>query len=174
MCRHRSMPFAADPRAAGAARTLVVDSLTAWQLPELVDTAELLTSELVTNALLHARTPLAVSLAVAHGWLEVSVADRDPHPPRGRHQAPVDAMGVAPELLPGGRGLLLVDALADEWGVEQRSTGKQVWFTLATGPRWPYLGGCRCRAEREQAVRLASGHPVVALPEPWVADDPSP
>lgn len=86
------------------------------------DDAELLVSELVTNAVLHARSAMRVTVDRRDGALRVSVSDRSPVPPRLRDYGP-DAVT--------GRGMLLVDRLARSWGVERhQDEGKQVWFEL--------------------------------------------
>lgn len=120
-----------DPRSVAAARRFVTSRLVAWgHDPAVTDTAALLVSELVTNALLHARS--AVVVAVAHaerdgeGRVRVEVTDTSPVRPRQRHNSLVSGTG---------RGLLLVDRLARGWGTDQRETGKAVWFEL--GERTP-------------------------------------
>lgn len=80
-----------------------------------------LTSELVTNAILHGAGPLGLSVAWDDRGVRIDVHDESPERPVVRavdHEAA------------HGRGLLLVDALADEWGVDGTDTGKSVWFTL--------------------------------------------
>ena len=100
---------------------------------ELADTVALLTTELVTNAVLHGRAArgreIGVRYVLAQGVVRVEVSDAcDALPVRGASDA-VDAEC--------GRGLLLVDALADAWGVEARvhGIGKTVWFELGAGAR---------------------------------------
>lgn len=56
-----------------------------------------------------------------------------------------------------GRGLLIVDAIADEWGVATHSAGKDIWLRLPVPTDWPYLHACSCD---ELAARTPSGHPV--------------
>jgi anti-sigma regulatory factor (Ser/Thr protein kinase) len=86
-----------------------------------LDTLELLTSELITNALLHADTrAIDVTALQARDGVLVTVTDGDS---RGPVLLPDEHPGVL-----GGRGLLLVDALADQWGINRHSTGKTVWF----------------------------------------------
>lgn len=142
-----------DPVAAREAREFVAATCRAWQLDEDVDTISLLTSELVTNGVLHARTPLEVDLVTDDRGLLVEVHDSDPRPPTPRgHRvnllADIDEVLTRPEAaavlderqtllavgpagaIGAGRGLLLVEALADEWGVELAADGKAVWFRL--------------------------------------------
>src|SRR5206468_2951238 len=87
--------------------------------------AELLVSELVTNAVLHARTDLTVAVERRGENVRVSVSDGSARQPRLRHHS-VEA-GT-------GRGLLLVERMARRWGVEPAGTGKVVWFEVSRDP----------------------------------------
>lgn len=84
--------------------------------------AELLTSELVTNALIHTAHGAVVTATLAGDALRVEVRDFAPEPPDP--YVPVSDDGTH------GRGLLLVQALADAWGVRAQGVGKTVWFEL--------------------------------------------
>jgi two-component sensor histidine kinase len=92
-----------------------------WALDELVDTAELLVSELVTNALRHTQGPLRLNLRVRHSRLLCEVEDTEPAGPV-RNVVDPDAEG--------GRGTELLDLLADAWGSIRTATGKTTWFEL--------------------------------------------
>jgi anti-sigma regulatory factor (Ser/Thr protein kinase) len=93
---------------------------------ETCDVLRLLTSELVTNAVLHARTPLDLGVTTSDRCVLVSVQDEAGEGP-SRHT----------EEREGGRGLLLVEALAEEWAIEHHEPeGKTAWFRL---PRTPVL-----------------------------------
>jgi len=81
----------------------------------------LLVSELVTNAVLHARTPFAVQVTMTATVIRVAVTDGSTILPERRNYS---------FLHPTGRGLHLVDSLSDRWGVDLESTGKTVWFEL--------------------------------------------
>ena len=89
--------------------------------PELRETASLLTSELVTNAVLHAATEITVTVRSEPSCLRVEVADGDPQLPALKHYEGDAATG---------RGLSVVAALADTWGASRRGEGKVVWFEL--------------------------------------------
>ncbi|MFG2721885.1 ATP-binding protein [Streptomyces sp. NPDC048416] len=96
---------------------------------EAADVAELLTSELVTNALVHTDRGAVVTATLGERGLRVEVRDFATDPPTPRR--PSDDDGTH------GRGLVLVEALADAWGVRQQDRGKVVWFELdgASPPR---------------------------------------
>ena len=101
-----------------AARRFVREVLVERNLPSA--TAELLVSELATNAVWHAASPFAVLVHV-NGRIRVEVADDSPVRPRV----------VEPdEWCESGRGLVLVRSLADDWGVDADGNGKTVWFEV--------------------------------------------
>ncbi|MFE1172587.1 ATP-binding protein [Streptomyces sp. NPDC058773] len=117
----------ADLTAVGEVRRELRQLLSRWTVPgvgELVDVATLLTSELVTNALVHAEGGAVVTARVSDR-LRVEVRDFVPGRPEPR--APTTD-GTS------GRGLMLVRALADAWGIRTESIGKSVWFELGGGP----------------------------------------
>lgn len=97
----------------------------------------LATSELVTNAVLHARTELDVVLRVAGEVIELTVRDHNTElsPPR------IASRGTDST---GGRGLLLVHAVCDEWGVSQHGDGKDVWLRVGAPSSWRSPVACRC------------------------------
>jgi serine phosphatase RsbU (regulator of sigma subunit)/anti-sigma regulatory factor (Ser/Thr protein kinase) len=118
----RSLPH--DDRAAGIARRFVDDALRGEAaVASIVDTAVLLTSELVTNALAHGAPQVHVSVQALDGAYRVSVDDEDPRQPVLRAATRDDEHG---------RGLVLVDVLANRWGVDTAGRGKSVWFELDT------------------------------------------
>jgi anti-sigma regulatory factor (Ser/Thr protein kinase) len=110
------------PTSARAAREFVAETLERWGRREQTEAAVLLTSELVTNAIIHARTQVAVTIRVADQGLRVVVVDESDHRPSLR----TDTNELA-----GGRGLRLVEAMASSWGVFPEGQGKAVWFELA-------------------------------------------
>ncbi len=156
--------FEATLSAVGLARHFVADRLQRWQLPDLIDTAALLTSELVANAVVHAgRSGPVLSVAVAGGTLEIGVSDRG-RPLARSDLAVLDEQTVMAD---GGRGMILVEALADEWGTISGSGGKQVWFRLETAADWSHRAECGCCASNIDRVRLESGRDVLATPGHW-------
>jgi len=165
MCRVRTVDVGDDPHAVATARRATAAQLDRWELRELRPDAELLVSELVTNAVLHSRGEVTLTLAVADGLLEVGVADvgRRLPPQRGLDRS----AGGPPWTAEGGRGLRLVDRLSSEWGVATLARGKQVWFRLEVGTSWPHRTACPCAGEGLERVRLESGRWAVATPGPW-------
>lgn len=121
-----SLRLPRDPRSPGVARAALRAVLGPHDLAELTPTAELLTSELLTNAV-RAETPYArdvgVRFEVSGAELRLEVSDSGDGKPELRCAGDDDVCG---------RGLVLVDALADDWGVAPRDgVGKVVWALLA-------------------------------------------
>ncbi|MEV5409449.1 ATP-binding protein [Thermopolyspora sp. NPDC052614] len=120
-----------DPLSAAFARRHVGRVLTSWGRRELIEAAQLIISELVTNALKAAAEPPAppdpyiwIGLHQANGRVVLEVWDPSRTPPKLVDPGP-DALG--------GRGLLLVDDLAADWGYRwPRTGGKVVWAALKT------------------------------------------
>ena len=107
-------------RSPGIVRRLVRDLLAKWELADSAETAELLASELVTNAVRYARRPISVRLMLADSLL-CEVHDDDYHLPVLGNPSPTEE---------GGRGIQLVSRLARRWGVSRIPTGKVVWFEV--------------------------------------------
>ena len=120
--------LAPEPSAAGVARAWVGEVLAGWPQGG-VETARLLVSELVTNAVLHARTAIAVTFRVEGTRARFDVHDQQHNGPVPKRYAPDSATG---------RGMRLVASLAEDWGVERDdggSGGKTVWFTVSPSTR---------------------------------------
>ncbi|WP_406477521.1 ATP-binding protein [Streptomyces sp. NBC_01615] len=118
-----------SPRSAGRARALLRTQLSEWEIDGAVaDTAELLLSELVTNSIQHAHTPAGREIGVRFAHydrrLRVEVADANNRRPEPRHARPDDE---------GGRGLNLVQSLAERWGCCPRlyGIGKATWAEVS-------------------------------------------
>ncbi|SEN55272.1 Serine phosphatase RsbU, regulator of sigma subunit [Actinacidiphila rubida] len=111
-----------EPQAqtAGRARRLVRQALRRWDLDDQLDAAELLVSEIVTNAVRYAERPITLRL-LRTDVLRCEVGDDAPLLPRMRHAAPEEE---------GGRGLYLVNRMAQRWGATRLGAGKVVWFEL--------------------------------------------
>ncbi|WP_329539440.1 SpoIIE family protein phosphatase [Streptomyces sp. NBC_01220] len=118
-----------DPEALSSARHMIRAAVRAWGAKERADEVELAADELTTNALMHTDGGAIVTIRVLTGperRLRVDVEDRSSALPRRRDAGD---SGVS------GRGLMLVDRLADAWGVESRGTGKCVWCEFVIPPR---------------------------------------
>lgn len=115
------LTIAGEARSAGLARRFLSETLLGWGVGDYEDTAELLLSELVTNAVLHARSRITVRVDLSPACLRMEVADDSPRPPVTRHYSAEATTG---------RGLNLVAALAQRWGVLPEGQGKAVWVEL--------------------------------------------
>ncbi|MFN2536518.1 MAG: ATP-binding protein [Mycobacteriales bacterium] len=117
----------AEPASVGQARRFVRGVLDDWGLDDLVETATLLTSELATNAVLHARTTFAVVVSRSRRDVRVDVLDGSEVQARVRRPSPTAGTG---------RGVNIVAALADHWGPtpakELHGFAKGVYFTMPT------------------------------------------
>lgn len=103
---------------------MIREGLLAADRDDLLETAELLVSEIVTNALVHAGTPIGVSFSFVGDGLRVEVTDGSPHAPTPRAYGPNAGTG---------RGLMLLEEMVEEWGVEPEDRGKTVWFQIDSG-----------------------------------------
>lgn len=118
--RHELPP---RPSSAGEARRIVRSLLADHGRDELVEIAQLLVSEVVTNALVHSGTTIELLLCLADdGGMCVEVGDRSPHLPTRRSYTVTATTG---------RGLALLEDAADDWGVIPRRQGKTVWFRIS-------------------------------------------
>jgi hypothetical protein len=118
---HAEAGFECDARTVGAARAFVDATLEAWGLDDSDDVATLLTSEVATNAVVHARTAYRVAVEYRAPEVLVQVTDASPGLPVRRDPG---LYGLS------GRGLLLLDCYAARWGCRQVPGGKSVWFVL--------------------------------------------
>jgi hypothetical protein len=119
----RCVPLTAGPMAPGIARGQVRATIAAWDIPVDTSVAILLTSELVTNAVMHeAGETLNLVITCGYGQLGIDVHDTSCELP-----VPVDG----PPDAETGRGLVLVASLSSSWGYYRTPTGKAVYFTLA-------------------------------------------
>ena len=112
------------PASVPVARHLVLDLLGAWRAPHDAGDAALLVTELVANVVDHVAggASFTLEVALAEDWLRISVADGSALRPVVRE------FEVAARR---GRGMQLVEGIADRWGVEDHTDGKRVWFELA-------------------------------------------
>ncbi|MFE3071845.1 ATP-binding protein [Streptomyces sp. NPDC059247] len=125
----------ADPAEVGRARRWARSRLAGSGIGDdepLAETLVLLISELVTNAVVHTGCPAVLRMLFgAEGGVRVEVADRSDRPPRPRHAQGEDT---------NGRGLELVDGLADRWGWEPEGRGKNIWCEVDRAPVGPGCG----------------------------------
>ena len=123
---YQERSFEPEPSSVGMARTFVTDALHLVGVPESIsDWARLVTSELATNAVVHARTEFDVGVNT-NGEVVISVSD---------HEATTPVL-IEPGLEPGGRGISIIARSSGAWGVEARDSGKRVWCST-TNPRPP-------------------------------------
>ena len=126
-----------DAQSVRRARRIVSDALTDGDRASLLDTALLLVSELVGNAVRYGVEPITLDVGRDGDELTIGVSDAGPQLPQ-MPAAPPDlqvttSAGVADNAAAqpvGGRGLRLIETLADRWGVQKREGAKRVWFVL--------------------------------------------
>ncbi|MEV6597067.1 ATP-binding protein [Actinoplanes sp. NPDC051346] len=109
--------------AARRSRELVTEACARWELPDLAGGACIVVTEMVNNVVSHARTEMTVLLGLHGSRMSVAVRDRSPALPRF-------AGGPVPVTSYGGRGLLLIDSVANRWGSLAVPGGKVVWACL--------------------------------------------
>ncbi len=113
--------FPVDIASATAARRFVVDRLERWGAADVADEVAVMVSELVSNAVHHAQTPATVQVQLGESVVRVEVKDESARLP-ATPEPSLEAVD--------GRGLRIVDAVADHWGVQPEEVGKAVWFEL--------------------------------------------
>jgi anti-sigma regulatory factor (Ser/Thr protein kinase) len=121
----RSMRLPCDPGAARTARDFVRDALRAWGVDDVDRVVELLTDELVGNVVRHVGSPMEVRVSCGDHVLRIEVDDRSTKLPVRHHPDRFDEHG---------RGIVFVETLATDWGVDLRDDGKTIWFELSTSP----------------------------------------
>jgi anti-sigma regulatory factor (Ser/Thr protein kinase) len=119
--------FPPTTASASAARRYVWSRLVDRQGDLPVDTIVLLADELATNAIVHTHQPFDLDVRLQRHGVKVVVSDTS-------HVALPPVTGAQPDDL-GGRGLPLIDALADAWGWQPTDAGKSVWFCVGYGPQ---------------------------------------
>jgi anti-sigma regulatory factor (Ser/Thr protein kinase) len=135
-CLSRALTIPLERQAVQMARRWVRETLGRWELGELIDSAVQISSELLANAITHAErdSSVVMLLMFAAGTLRLEVRDHDrQNLPELQIPAPTDV---------DGRGLVIVEALSDRWGVRVTDAGKSVWSEMDThrGQRPPDVG----------------------------------
>ncbi|WP_017592122.1 SpoIIE family protein phosphatase [Nocardiopsis potens] len=160
-----SREFPPVPESAAEARAFVRETLDQWAVGRSADDVVLLVSELATNAVIHAESPLEVTVRRYAGQVEVVVADRVPE--RALPQAGPLAVDTSPSTenaRSGGLGLALAAAIAASWGVAYSKEDKAVWFRVPDdeeSAERPLAPPAPVRPQRRRAPR----------PGPWAALD---
>lgn len=153
-----SLTLPAELSSVAQARRFLRESLAAWGAAGYDVAAPQVVSELATNAALHARSAYTVHLRLEPEVLLVEVTDSSPVRPQVRHYG-IDATT--------GRGIALVEALSNAWGVEASPTGKTVWCRVA-----PDVDGAGFHDDQDRVAGFAAPHthppqagrgPVMAL-----------
>ncbi|MFD7336521.1 ATP-binding protein [Streptomyces violascens] len=121
------LPFMAEPKELAALRRIMRLHLTMWGLPHVVESAQLCVTELVANVITHVgpQTPTTLAVSMNGNLLRIEVIDPDT-----RALPTLLAAGADDE---SGRGMALVEATAERWGVVLRADAKVTWCELATG-----------------------------------------
>jgi anti-sigma regulatory factor (Ser/Thr protein kinase) len=109
-------PDLVSPR---VAREFVSRTLADWSVTDPTAMLDLLVSEIVANAVLHARTSAELSVQLLPDRVRVAVTDRDPSQPKRRPENPLTSTG---------RGIALIEKLSLAWGIERMPDGKRIWF----------------------------------------------
>jgi serine phosphatase RsbU (regulator of sigma subunit)/anti-sigma regulatory factor (Ser/Thr protein kinase) len=145
--------FAPTGSSVASARAFVRATLTEWGADAVIDDAVLLTSELVTNAIVHAGTPAEVTCTRLDGAIRIDVADR--HPSRSLS---VPERTVSETESEAGRGLFLSAALASAWGVQYTRATKEVWFALDLPPEVSRHGRATAQGQRAPSAPYVEGY----------------
>jgi anti-sigma regulatory factor (Ser/Thr protein kinase) len=149
----QKMELVSDVKSCSMARRFVQESL-AHAPDDLRDDASLLTSEVVTNAMLHAKGPVTIEVEQRGGGYRIAVTDTGRAPPTEKGYRTDDATG---------RGLQLLNCLATSWGWEWAGPGKVVWFELA-GPTEGAMASPSERRSYEDPY--PNGTPIALLEAP--------
>jgi anti-sigma regulatory factor (Ser/Thr protein kinase) len=135
-----------------AARRMVESAAGAWGVePIVTEDAVLAVSELVSNAVLHAGTPIRVAIRRLGGGLRVEVKDGSDRMPVVGAERPEDLLAIRSMT---GRGLALVAATADRWGADPTAEGKSTWAEVGTGRRYAMVAEAAAFPPARPAVPL--------------------
>ncbi|MGW2742009.1 ATP-binding protein [Streptomyces sp. NPDC001450] len=156
-----ALPFLAEPEEVSALRRLLRIHLGTWGLHHLAEGAQLCVSELVSNVIKHVGhgTPTTLAVSMNDTFLHIEIHDPDTRALPTLLEADLDSEG--------GRGMALVDRLADRWGVQLRADRKVTWCELATGlsSSTGHCGGARVtRVEALLGLYGATRLPQATVP----------
>lgn len=156
--RHCSVELQALPSRIGQVRRIVSAQLRYWHLDPLIDRAALGVTELLTNVHRHAQTDknCTVEIELQLDRLTVSVRDHDPRLP-----VLEDGTEIAP-MATCGRGLAMVAAVSESWGVRPHDDGKVVWFTLPAPAATPKAAHPQRRVAEPAPRRIIDPEPATA------------
>ncbi|MBT3151007.1 ATP-binding protein [Streptomyces sp. CHD11] len=145
------VPFLAEPKEVSVLRDLVRTRLSDWGLRELSDSAQLCVSEIVSNVITHVGrgTPASLTVSLRGTCLRIELRDPDTRALPMLVEASDDAEG--------GRGMALVDALTERWGVELHGDSKVTWCELAAAPATSERHGRSARVTRAAWVLSSYG-----------------
>ncbi|MFD5776640.1 ATP-binding protein [Streptomyces fungicidicus] len=143
-------PFLAEPEEVAGLRRLVRTRLNDWGLQEFSDSAQLCVSELVSNVITHVGrgTPAGLTVSLRGARLRIELRDPDARA--------LPALVEARDDEENGRGMALVDALTDRWGVELHEDSKVTWCELVAAPV-PPEGQAGARVTRAAKVLSSYG-----------------
>src|SRR3954447_14868248 len=166
MCRVASIALADDARSPGRARAWTEMWLDSGGIDD-DGVSTLLVSKLGTNAMKQARATSTLTLAIAAGMSEVGVMDAGSPRLVIPAQRDVTTRASTRVISESGRGLMIVEALSEAWGVTPAGRGKQVWFRRPIAADWPSGARCACRADDQTGYCLPSGHRALDMRGPW-------
>ncbi|MFD5745900.1 ATP-binding protein [Streptomyces sp. NPDC127033] len=152
------VPFLAEPREVAGLRRVLQMHMDFWGLPEVIAAAQVCVSEMVTNVIRHVGDGTPATLAVSIQGTHVRLELRDPAP------RALPTLLAPSEDAESGRGMLLVDELADRWGITLRPDAKVVWCELATTLTSPsgHTGGPRVTRSEALLTSYAARRPLGA------------
>ncbi|MEU6678309.1 ATP-binding protein [Streptomyces sp. NPDC046925] len=144
------LPFLAEPEEVAALRRMVRLHLTQWGLPEVVEAAQLCVSELVTNVIDHVGvgTPTVLGFSMRGSYVRIEVRDPDARA--------LPTLLVVERDSEVGRGVALVNEVAERWGVVLAADSKVTWCELSTGIRG--LPGCMTTPHVGRAEEVIKGY----------------
>ncbi|MEU4269204.1 ATP-binding protein [Streptomyces sp. NPDC026092] len=131
--RHCTVELQALPSRIGQVRRIVSAHLRYWRLDALIDHAALGVTELLTNVHRHAQPDkmCTVEIELLLDRLTVSVHDHDPRIPDVEGRTGFVHPHDADEWATSGRGLAIIEAVSESWGIRPHDAGKAIWFTLS-------------------------------------------